>query len=279
MKMVRLSVAVLTGPCLWAAAYQPTLADNLTSIDSSKWAQIGSLSGGANGVTGNGSLISTVAVSTGNDADVRMTVHTASPGLCTGSYSVYARSTPDNTTAYVLTDSQGSVGLYRKVANSWTLLSSTPSHCSDGMSMRLVVKGSSIITWSGPNAATYQDANPIAAGRSGVGISSSSGDTIGNVQIGPIGYLPPSPINASSVETSTAPKRVDLRWPESAADASSAGLQGYIVHRDGVYLGSPRTPSSRPTMLDSWTEPLRQMSRQPGRLCLPLSHPSQTNTH
>ena len=35
---------------------------------------------------------------------------------------------------------------------------------------------------------------------------------------------------------------MDLRWPASAADTNSAGLQGYVVYRDGIYLGSPLTP-------------------------------------
>ena len=109
--------------------------------------------------------------------------------------------------------------------------------------MRLVAHGSALTFWSGPHTATYQDASPIAGGHPGVGISSSSGDTIGNVQIGPIGYLAPAAITASAIETSTTANRVDLRWPASAADTNSAGLQGYVVYRDGVYLGSPLTPS------------------------------------
>jgi hypothetical protein len=45
----------------------------------------------------------------------------------------------------------------------------------DGSGMRLVVKGSSITFWTGPNMATYQDATPIAAGHPGVGIVSADG--------------------------------------------------------------------------------------------------------
>lgn len=109
--------------------------------------------------------------------------------------------------------------------------------------MRLVVRGSSLTFWSGPNSATYQDPSPIAAGQPGVGISSTGGDTIANVQIGPIDYLPPTAINASAVQTSTAANRVDLRWPASAADTNSPGRQGYVIYRDGVYLGSSLTPN------------------------------------
>ena len=55
--------------------------------------------------------------------------------------------------------------------------------------------------------------------------------------------MPPPAINASAVQTSTAPNRVDLRWPASVPNAASAGLQGYVVYRDGVYLGRTRVPS------------------------------------
>lgn len=116
MRFLRLSAIFITGAALWAG-YQPTLSDSLTSIDSSKWAQVGSLSARSGGVTGNGSLISTIAVPTGGDYDVRMTIHTASQGPCTGSYSLFARSTPNNTTAYALTATAGTIGLYRVVAN------------------------------------------------------------------------------------------------------------------------------------------------------------------
>jgi len=241
MSTMRLSMVLFAGTCLWAG-YQFTYVDGLTSIDSSKWTQIGSLSTGANGVTGNGSLISTVAVPTGDDYDVSMTIHTANQGPCTGSYSLYARSTPDNTTSYALTINSGSIVLFKKVANSWTALTWMPYYCADGTVTRLVVRGGNITFWSGPFSDTYRDPSPIAAGHPGVGISSSA-DAIGNVQIGPIGYLPPSAVSAPAVQTSTAPNRVDLRWPASADDANGAGMQGYVVYRDGVYLGSPLTPS------------------------------------
>ena len=49
-------------------------------------------------------------------------------------------------------------------------------------------------------------------------------------------------MSASAVQTSITPNRVDLRWPDSAADAASAGLQGYVIYRDGIYLGSSLKP-------------------------------------
>jgi hypothetical protein len=83
------------------------------------------------------------------------------------SYSLYlyARSTPDNATSYVLTISSGSIGLFRVVANSWTALSWLPYNCSDGTVMRLVVRGGNIAFWSGPCTAVYQDPSPIAGRR------------------------------------------------------------------------------------------------------------------
>jgi hypothetical protein len=239
MTILRLSVALLAGTCLWAG-YQVNFTDNLTSIDSSKWTQIGSLTSGSNGTTGNGSLISTVLSPTGADYDIQMTVHTANQGACSGSYSLYARSTPDNSTSYALTINAGTIGLFKKVANSWTVLTWMPYYCADGTVMRLVVRGGDLTTWSGPNRATYYDPNPIAAGQPGVGISSS--DTIGNVQLGPIDYIAPPAINPAAVSVSVAPNRVDLRWPQGADDPNGIGLQGYLVYQNGVYLGSPTTP-------------------------------------
>ena len=61
-------------------------------------------------------------IPTGNDYDVRMTVHTASQGACSGSYSLYARSTPDNTTAYVLTIDAGTIGLFPDAVRGLCLL-------------------------------------------------------------------------------------------------------------------------------------------------------------
>lgn len=239
MTLLRLSATLLVGNCLWAG-YQFTYTDNLTAIDSSKWTQIGSLAGGSAGATGSGSLISKVAVSTGGDYEIRMTIHTANQGPCSGSYSLYARSTPDNSTSYVLTIEAGNIGLFRKVENSWTELSWLPYACGDGTVMRLFVRGSDVTIWSGPNTATYHDPSPIPAGLPGVGISSA--DSIGTVQIGPADYVAPAAISPAAVQTSTAPNRVDLRWPAVADDANGIGLQGYLVYRDGVYLGSPATP-------------------------------------
>ena len=82
MTILRLSAALLAAStCAWAG-YQLTYSDPLTSVDPSKWSQNGVLSAGSNGVTGAGSLISSVTVPTGNDYDVRMTIHTASQGSC-----------------------------------------------------------------------------------------------------------------------------------------------------------------------------------------------------
>ena len=158
--------AVCAGSCLWAG-YQSTYSDSLTGrYDSSKWTQTGSLSAGSNGVTGDGSLISTVAVATGSDYDVRMTIHTANQGLCTGSYTLYARSTSDNSTAYVLTIGSGTLSLFKEVAKSWTLLSAIPSYCADGTVMRLVVRGGNITTWSGPiRRLTRMPARSLAGSR------------------------------------------------------------------------------------------------------------------
>ena len=243
MKILNLTFILLLGAACYGASSQATYSDNLTSIDSTKWSQVGSLSSSATGVSGSGALVSTVAIPTANDYDISTIIHTPNQGKadCTSSYKRLAqRATPDATTAYVLTASAGSVGLYREVAGSWTLLSWQPFACTDGSVMRMVVKGSAITFWSGPNTAAYQDSTPIVAGHPGVGIVSTAGDTIGNVKIGAIGYVAPAAVVSTAIQTSLTPHRVDIRWPAAVTDATSAGLQGYVVYRDGVYLGSPR---------------------------------------
>ena len=164
MTSLRFGSLLLFGGALWAAS-QPALTDSLSSIDSSKWTQNGSLSASSNGLSGTGSLVSKVPVATGNDYDVSMTIHTVSRVLCTGSYSLYARSNADNQTAYALTVSDESISLLRELAGSWTLLTWMPYHCADGAVMRLVVRGSNLTFWSGSNAATYVDPTPIATGQ------------------------------------------------------------------------------------------------------------------
>jgi hypothetical protein len=50
MKILRFTAVFMTGACLWAG-YQST-SDNLTSIDSSKWTENGTLSSGNSSGTG-----------------------------------------------------------------------------------------------------------------------------------------------------------------------------------------------------------------------------------
>ena len=89
MTIFRFSAAVLAGAAALWAGYQPTISDSLTSIDSSKWTQSGNLSSTPNGITGDGTLISTVASPTGSDYDIRVTIRTANQGTCSGSHVLY----------------------------------------------------------------------------------------------------------------------------------------------------------------------------------------------
>jgi hypothetical protein len=94
MKQLFLLGAAFAGcGCLWAG-YQLEFTDNLTSINPSQWTQTGNLSAGANGITGNGTLISTVAAAGASDYDVRATIHTVNQGPCNGAYSLFARIEP-----------------------------------------------------------------------------------------------------------------------------------------------------------------------------------------
>jgi hypothetical protein len=242
--VLRWGAALLAGGCLWAS-YQFYYTDNLTSINPTNWSQNGSLSAGSNGATGNGSLVSTVAAPDGNDYDVRMTIHTANQGACSGSYSVYVRSTADTTTSYALTVNSaynGTLQLVKKVPNSSTVLAGYPYYCADGMTMRLLVRGSALTTWFGPyTGGTYTDPSPIATGQPGVGISSSGAIT--GVELGPIDHVAPPPISQSAVSSSASPYSVDLWWPVGSDDPNGIGLAFYSVVRNNVWLGDSTVPN------------------------------------
>jgi len=162
-------------------------------------------------------------------------------GPCNGAYSLFARSNPDNSTSYALTISGGSIGLFKVVSHTWTVLSWLPYSCSDGTVMRLVVRGGALTMWSGPNTATYQDPTPLSGGQPGLGISSN--DSMGNIQVGPIDLTPPAAISPASVTYSVTPREIALRWPASSDGPNGVGLSNYIIYRGGVYLGSSATPN------------------------------------
>src|SRR3989442_398100 len=74
------------------AQYTYYYSDTLTSIDTTKWSVGGSPSAGSGGLTGTGSLISSLALPTGNEYEVKTTVK---PGPSGGTFMQYLRASPD----------------------------------------------------------------------------------------------------------------------------------------------------------------------------------------
>ncbi len=90
MKTLRILTAGLAAAGAALAVYSYYYEDTLTTIDSTKWYQNGTLTATSQGLTstGNGSLISKVAVPTGADYEVKTTLTLISDG---GAYVQYLR--------------------------------------------------------------------------------------------------------------------------------------------------------------------------------------------
>ena len=233
-----LLTSLLTAGCLLAADV-PQISDPLTTIDSSRWSQAGSLSVTASGVTGSGTLLAK-NLTPGMDYDSQVTIHSAEKGACDGAFSLFARSNSDNSTGYVLSVSDGSIGLMKLVSGARTVLSWMPFTCSDGSVLRLVVHGGDITTWSGPNMSTYHDSAPLVGGQPGIGIATS--DAIADVKIRAVSSAAPPAVAAARVESSVTPRAVLLRWPTVPAAANGPDISEYAIYRDGVYMATTQDP-------------------------------------
>src|SRR5437773_11133325 len=112
----------------------------------------------------------------------------------------------------------------RTVAGSGTtLLAQLPYTCHDGMKLRMVVRGISILVgvdtgWS----MTVYDSG-IAAGQAGFYVQPASGATISSAQIGAIDTVPPNVVASSSVVVAAMPSEVDLRWGATTDDNAGSG--------------------------------------------------------
>ena len=253
--MKRLLGTALLLACPAWAGYSYYLTDNLATIDGSKWIATGALSPSRAGLSatdsGGGTLVSRVPVPHGSsEGEVSMTLTLLTSG---GTYTEFLQASADARTgrsgagSYLAFEMQNpkfdSTGkctanylLFQSTAGATSLVASFLHSCRNGMVMRLAVHGGTALLW--PDLATPMEF-PIAAispGQPGIGaIATPPANAIALVQLGTIART--VPVKAGQIASAAAWNRVDLQWPRVAADASSPGIAGYWVYRDGVYLG------------------------------------------
>jgi hypothetical protein len=251
--------ALLCSPA-WAA-YPFYLTDNLTSINSSNWAQAGSVVATSSGLTApdanGGSLISQVAIPDGSsDGEVRATIALTASG---GTYTLFTRATPDARTggggsgtfyAFEMQNPTFSNGncsatyvVYKRFSATMTALASWTGGCANGMTLRLVVGPGLLVYWSNQTYPVDVLDSDISSGQLGVGAyGSPAGNSISLVQLGPRDLVAPSPINPQTVGTAAFPNRVEFHWQGVTDDSNGVGLCCYSILRNGVAIGASTTP-------------------------------------
>jgi YD repeat-containing protein len=254
-------------PALLAQSYSYYYTDNFTSLNTSNWYTNGPVSASSTGLTVTtgvgGSTVSKVVVPDGtSDYEATMTVHLpagmygwntsyslmarassdamvgspASTGISpSGSFYAFSMSSP----SWDGTSGNATFILMKKVPNAGlTTITSFPFACHDGMTMTLIVKGSSITM--GIDSAwwyTITDSD-ITSGMAGVSLVPAAGTRISSVQLGAIDRVAPNAVASGSLKTSASPLAVDLQWAAATDNAGGSGVIGYQISRDGVYLGA-----------------------------------------
>ena len=141
---------------------------------------------------------------------------------------------------------------YKVINGTATNLSSGAAPCGNGMIVRSVITTSGVVYVYINNELSLALADSsITSGSPGISVvSSPSGNTISQVQLGPLDTVAPNAIVANTVATSSFPTRVDLQW-QGVTDVQPGGvgvyaysvlraLQGsnnYVVHRQFLYFG------------------------------------------
>ena len=82
----------------------------------------------------------------------------------------------------------------------------------------------------------------IAGGLPGVGVRGApAGNSIAQVQLGPLDRTAPNPVDAATVKVSASSNEVDLQW--TAPAQSGVGIASYNIYRDNVLLRTVTTPA------------------------------------
>jgi RHS repeat-associated protein len=254
------------------AAYQYYYTDTLTSINNTYWRLNGAVTAASQGLSATtvngGSLISLVAVPDGSTQyEVNTTLTLAANG---GTYVHYLAASQDALTGPAAGGTFFSVELRNPLLNGistlviqkrenglFTQLASTIVYCHTGMKIRSVLIANLIYVFvdgtyvTGYNFGTLPPA--FVNGRPGVGaFSTPSGNSITPLQLGPMDWITPNPIERLTLGSSVFPNRVELQWQGVSDDATGTGTWIYLIYRNGQYLGNvPEAEYSDSTLLPS----------------------------
>ncbi len=115
-------------------------------------------------------------------------------------------------------------------------LLATAVSCAPNTTMRSVVYGSTV----GVLINTQYFSATISAGSGAPGFGASSvpsGNSISQVEIGPLQTATPAQINLTSIATSPFPYEIDVRWQEPT-DTTGVGIVNYQVERSNNYANN-----------------------------------------
>jgi hypothetical protein len=238
------------------AAVQYYVTDRLTTIDTNKWTTSGKLAPGPAGLSApdpaGGSIISKAPIPDGtSDAEVDLTLSLTASG---GVYTAFLEASPDAHTsgtgagsylAFEMQnpkfDSSGHCSANFVVLQSaggvLTALASFQHACRNGMVMRLAAHSGVVLVWA-DEATPSELFTTLGVGQPGVGLYGTPiGNSISLVELGAIGKTPLPAITSGQITTAAFRNRVGIQWPAVQIAATSSGLGGYWIYRDGDYLG------------------------------------------
>ncbi|MBI5283284.1 MAG: hypothetical protein HY858_16485, partial [Candidatus Solibacter usitatus] len=249
-RLLLLVVLALLSAALLQAAYSYYYSDTFSTIDTSKWIQNGTLTAGANGLTGGwGWLYSTVAVPDGSsEYEVKGRLRLTS--ALNVEYALVLRTDTTLNNHYAVEYKptynsggvcNGTLRISRSLNGSWSVMASTSYSCHDNMEIRGIMKGSTLSVFvDGVYAMQWTDA-AIATGKPGVSLDANTG--LYRVDLGPLDRVAPSAVNSSTITYTAQAARVDAAWTAAADDANGAGIWKYEVLRNGVFLFNVTTPA------------------------------------
>ena len=151
---------------------------------------------------------------------------------------------------------------YKVINGTATNLSSGGAPCGNGMVVRSVITtGGVIYVYINNELSLALADSSITSGAPGISVvSSPSGNTISQVQLGPLDTVAPNAIVANTVATSSFPTRVDFQW-QGVTDVQpgGVGVYEYSVLRElqgsnnYVYIGSSFTSDFSDTTVSPFT--------------------------
>jgi len=262
-----------------SSGYQYYYSDTFPSINAAAWTQNGSVSTGSGGLTNpstnTGSLISKAAVpgSSSRYYEVKATLalkHTSGSG---GSYDLYLEATPDSlygptsSGTYYVVEIQdptpigngsytATLAMYRRVNGSIIFMNNTTIAVHDASVIRLTYGVSDQFAVYVDGLFTlYAVDSSVAAGKPGVGVRGvPAGNGISRVDLGPWDSIPPPPVNAQLISTSSFPTRVDIHSPGTVDDPNGTGVAFYqLVRNSALVTAYSTTPNISDKSVDPGT--------------------------